>query len=91
MGLLENYQQQHPEAFRPKEREPDELVEGEYGFIVRFVIHLPGGIIRNAKEASYALLGAAGVVVLLTLVISFWGSGDGIPPSPPTPFQVEGR
>lgn len=79
MGLLENYQQQHPEAFRPKEREP-ELGEGEYGFIVRFVIHLPGGIVRNAKEASYVLLGAAGVSILLTLIIFFWGgSGPKVP------------
>ena len=74
MGLLENYQQQHPEAFRPKEREP-ELGEGEYGFIVRFVIHLPGGLIRNAKQASYVLLGAAGVAIVLTLIVLFWGSG----------------
>ena len=74
MGLLENYQQQHPEAFRPKEREP-ELGEGEYGFIVRFVIHLPGGLIRNAKQASYVLLGAAGVIGLISLAIFFWPGG----------------
>ncbi|MFY9462859.1 MAG: hypothetical protein WAP52_01595 [Candidatus Sungiibacteriota bacterium] len=79
MGLLENYQQQYPEAFRPKAREP-ELGEGEYGFIVRFVIHLPGGMVRNAKEASYVLLGAVGVIIVLTLVVFFWGgSGPKIP------------
>ncbi len=90
MGLLENYQQQHPEAFRPKEREP-ELGEGEYGFIVRFVIHLPGGLIRNAKQASYVLLGAAGVILVLTLAIFFMGNSNNVASPPPTPFQVEGR
>lgn len=74
MDLLEQYKQQYPEKFRPKEREP-ELGQGEYGFIIRFVIHLPGGMVRNAKEASYILLGAAGVSILLTLIIFFWGSG----------------
>lgn len=79
MDLLEQYKLQNPEAFRSKEREP-ELGEGDYGFIVRFVIHLPGGMVRNAKEASYVLLGAAGVSILLTLIIFFWsGSGQKIP------------
>lgn len=79
MDILEQYKLQNPKAFRPKEREP-ELGEGEYGFIVRFVIHLPGGMVRNAKEASYVLLGAAGVAIFFALVIFFWGgSGPKIP------------
>ena len=79
MGLLDQYQQQYPEKFRPKEREP-ELGEDEYGFIVRFVIHLPGGMIRNTQQASRVLLGVAGAALFLTLVVFFWGSsGPKIP------------
>ena len=84
MDLLEQYKLQNPEAFRPKDRE-SELGRGEYGFIVRFVIHLPGGMVRNAKEASYILLGAAGVLIVLTLIVSFWGSG-----SAPKAFSPKG-
>ncbi len=80
MDLLEQYKLQNPEAFRPKDRE-SELGQGEYGFIIRFVIHLPGGMVRNAKEAGYVLLGAAGVAVFLTLIIFFWGSGGPKVPS----------
>ena len=67
MGLLENYKEQNPEAFReaPKWRPPQ-----EYGFFIRLVMRLSGGRVRDINQASYVLLIAAAIVALLSLL--FW-------------------
>jgi|GEM_PF-1562223 hypothetical protein len=74
MGLLEQYQQQYPEAFRPRDHE-QEAGGDEYGFIVRLVIHLPGGVVRNARQANRFLLITACIFLLLTVVVYLWNKG----------------
>ena len=92
MDLLSQYKQQHPEAFQEKKpaRMTDEYGR-EYTGMVAFVIRLSGGRIRDARTASYALAIAVAIIVLVSLMIYFMGSGGNIPSSPPTPFQSEGK
>ena len=69
MGLLENYKEQNPSAFREKQkRSPSD----DYGFFIRLVMSASGGRIRDANTASYVLLGAAVFIMIVAgaLVIS---------------------
>ena len=67
MGLLENYKEQNPESFREK---PQWEPPREYGFFIRLVMKMSGGRIRDVNTASYALLIAAAIVALTSLL--FW-------------------
>ena len=78
MDLLEQYKTQHPEAFRPA-RMAAMRDSGEYGFIIKFVIRMPGGVVRDARSAKRVLLGASGVLLALALVVFFAGSGSSRP------------
>ena len=77
MDLLEQYKQQHPEAFRP--RENTGLGADEYGFLIKLAIRLPGGFVQNAKQASRVLLGAAGIALVITVLLLLRGSGQELP------------
>ncbi len=77
MDLLEQYKQQHPEAFRP--RENTGLGADEYGFLIKLAIRLPGGFVQNAKQASRVLLGAAGIALAITVLLLLRGSGQELP------------
>jgi len=75
MDILSQYKQQNPEAFREK---PKWQPSSEYGFLIRLVMRLSGGRIRDAKKASMALLSIAMVVLIMSIAIfiySFSGSG----------------
>ena len=78
MGLLENYREQNPEAFReaPKWEPPR-----EYGFFIRLVMRLSGGKIRDVNTAAKMLAIAAAVVFVVSLFLFF--SGGGGPKLPP--------
>ena len=69
MGLLENYKEQNPSAFREKQ---EWSPPREYGFFIRLVMRLSAGRIRDVNTASYTLLGAAIFIMLVAtaLVIS---------------------
>ncbi len=69
MDLLEQYKQQNPEAFREKKPAPMADAYGrEYSTLVAFVMRFSGGRIRDAKQASYVLLGIAGVIAVVSLL-----------------------
>ena len=73
MDLLEQYRKEHPEAFRPRETQP-ELGEHEYGFLIKFVVRLPGGV--SVARARTILLGAGGVFLVAGAVIFLLYGGD---------------
>ena len=76
MDLLEQYKQQNPEAFREKKPAPMADAYGrEYSSMTAWVIRLSGGRIRGAKQASYALLGIAIIIGLITFVLFAGQSG----------------
>lgn len=86
MDLLEQYKQQHPEAFKEK---PKWQPPSEYGFFIRLVMRLSGGRIREVREATYVLLGGAivmAVVAIIVLIVTFSSSPTPalrIPPAGP--------
>ena len=73
MDLLEQYKQQNPKAFQEKKRAP---MTDEYGRVytgmIALVMRLSGGRIRDARQASYALLAVA-VVLFLAALLFFFG------------------
>ena len=73
MDLLEQYKQQRPEAFKPSvAAQPTTDPYGrEYGTMVRLAMRLSGGRIRDARQASYALLAVAVMFGIATLLIFF--------------------
>lgn len=74
MGLLSQYKQDHPEAFREQKRSPltDEYGRA-YSGMIAFVMRLSGGRIRDAKMASYALLVLAAITIIVSLFLFFSG------------------
>lgn len=74
MGLLEEYQRQHPAAFASQQQQQDRLGSGEYGFLIKFVIRLSGGLVQNARQANRVLLVAAVVFVFAAVSLYFWSS-----------------
>ena len=68
MGLLENYKEQNPEAFRekPKWSPPD-----DYGFFIRLVMRASGGRIQDVTTACYVLLGAAIFIMAVAAAVIF--------------------
>lgn len=83
MDLLSQYKQQNPKAFQ--EKKPLRLSD-EYGRtytgMVAFVMRLSGGRIRDVRQASYVLLGAAALIVLISLGVFFFGGGSRMAPPP---------
>ncbi len=80
MDLLEQYKQQYPEKFREQKPAPmtDEYGR-EYSTLVALVMRLSGGRIRDSKQASYALLGAAAIIAVISgiLFLRLFSSGTG--------------
>jgi len=70
MDILSQYKQQHPEAFQEKTpaRMSDEYGR-EYTGMVRWVVRLSGGRIRDARTASYFLLALAGVAAVIAFFL----------------------
>lgn len=76
MDLLSQYNKDHPETIQEQKRQP---VTDEYGRtytgMIAFVMRLSGGRIRDARQASYALLVASAIIVASALIIFFLPSG----------------
>ena len=66
MGILEQYKKQFPEANQPT---PQWQPASEYGFFVKLVTKLSGGRIQDETKANYVLLGAAGIIFLVAILI----------------------
>ncbi len=80
MDILSQYKEQHPEAFKEK---PQWQPPSEYGFFIRLVMRLSGGRIREARQASLALVIAAGVVFVASIGIFIYSfSGSRVPQNP---------
>lgn len=73
MDLLEQYRKEHPEAFRPRETQ-SELGAQEYGFLIKFVIRLPGG--GTLARARTILLAAGSLFLVAGAVIFLLYGGD---------------
>ena len=69
MDLLSQYKQDHPEEFREKSRPSTSPDRSQYGFLIRMVMKMSGGLITDANQASYALLVA---IVLLAAIAAFF-------------------
>ena len=94
MDLLEQYKQQNPEKFR--EQRPAQMTDAygrEYSGINAFIIRLSGGKIRDAKQASYALLGVAAVIAAISgvLFLRLLGVGMGPDTTNVTPIAGPGN
>ena len=77
MDLLEQYNKDHPEALR--EQKPLYATDPygrEYPAIVRMVMRLSGGRIKDARQANYALMVFA-VLALFVSLFLFFGGGSG--------------
>ncbi len=75
MDILGQYEKQssespsHAPAWKPSQE------MGEGGSLVQFVIRISGGKIKNVRQATYALLAGAGILILVSLFI-FFGTGS---------------
>ena len=72
MDLLEQYKQQNPEKFR--EQKPTQMADEygrEYPAMVALVIRLSGGRIKDARQASYVLLGIMVHISIIALFLFF--------------------
>lgn len=90
MDLLSQYKQDHPEAPRKK---PSSSLTDEYGReysrMVALVMRLSGGRIKDARQASYVLLGIAVIIALVSLVL-FFRTGTPGPSGPIIPVAGPG-
>ena len=75
MGLLENYKEQNPQAFKAA---PQWQPSREYGFFIRFVMRLSRGKIQDVNTVSKILLVVVIAVVITATVIFFWGPSGGV-------------
>ncbi len=76
MDLLEQYKQQNPEAFREQKRpQASDEYGREYSTMVRLVMRLSGGAIKDARQASVVLLIGAAIIAIIALIVFFWPSG----------------
>lgn len=82
MDILGKYQQEHPEAFQnPPSSKPDSSWEpsNEYSFLIRTVMKLSGGRIRDEKRANLILLAVTGITLLISALIIIHIINDGGP------------
>lgn len=68
MDLLEQYKTDHPEAFRELPRQ--QVADGQ-SFLIRMVMTLSGGMVRDVRQAQYVLLGIAIICALVGAVLFF--------------------
>ena len=81
MDILDQYKKQYPES----QPTPKNLYEGQpqdYGPIIKWVIKISGGRIRDAQQANMILLGGTIVLIVIALAISFGLPGSSAPPVP---------
>ncbi len=70
MDLLEQYKQQNPRAFQDyKLAPPSDEYGREYSAMITWMIHFSGGRIKDAKQASYALLVLAGIIAVIAFFV----------------------
>ncbi|MEK7541316.1 MAG: hypothetical protein AAB533_00505 [Patescibacteria group bacterium] len=82
MNLLSQYNKDHPEAFQEQKAVPmtDEYGR-EYTTMVRWVIRLSGGRIRDGRTATYTLMAVAAIIFIISLFLFFRGGGASLPPA----------
>ncbi|MBI2053311.1 MAG: hypothetical protein HYT41_01010 [Candidatus Sungbacteria bacterium] len=71
MDLLSQYKQEHPPFQKQKPQAVTDPYGREYGAMVRLVMRLSGGRIRDARQANYALATFAGIIFLISLFFFF--------------------
>ena len=72
MDILEQYEKQNPEISQASASSQEFQNES---FLIRLVIRLSGGRIKDLKQANYALLGFAVIAILISIFILF-GTGS---------------
>ena len=77
MDIFSQYKKEHLEESRVEKQTPtiDEYGRAYTGMIA-FVIGLSGGRIRDARQASYMLLGIAGFILFVSLWVLFFAGGS---------------
>lgn len=63
------------ELLGQEKRGSDQLFYAETKGITKWIIHLSGGVIKNPKQAEYAMIGLIAVGIAVTLLIVFGGNG----------------
>ena len=89
MDLLEQYKQQHPEAFTKKKSPQYSDQDAEYSTLVRLAMRLSGGRIKNPHQANIALLIVACLSALLAFYLFFGPGSSSAPPPPAATTQEE--
>lgn len=72
MDILGAYEKQNQPIAQPIVQRAQ---SPEYGFFIRLVMRLSGGRIENARQASYVLLGAVVVILIVAIVVFLGASG----------------
>ena len=67
MDILGEYERQNLDA--PTQTRRAVPYSQQYGFFIRLVMRLSGGRITDARQATYVLLGVAGVIFLISLFL----------------------
>ncbi len=77
MDILSQYNQQHPEASQEQKQTPmTDLYGRTYTGMTAFVIRMSGGRIRDARGASFALMGGIVVTLIITAVVFLLSGAD---------------
>lgn len=83
MDLLSQYNKDNPETIQKQKRQP---ITDEYGRtytgMIAFVMRLSGGRIRDARQASYALLVIAIMIAVISFILFIGQRGDNSRPPP---------
>ena len=89
MDILKQYEKENPDTVLQSSKW-DISQEFQYeSFLVRLVVRLSGGRIRDIKQANYVLLGFAVIAILISIFI-FFGIGSGSQQFlPPNFYQID--
>lgn len=85
MDILKQYEKQNPEI----PRAPASQEFQNESSLVRMVMRLSGGRIRNAKQANYVLLGFATILIVTSLFVSFSTGPSSEQFLPPNFYQID--
>ncbi|MEK9195330.1 MAG: hypothetical protein AAB975_03060 [Patescibacteria group bacterium] len=85
MDILEQYEKENPEISQV----PASQEFQDESFLIRLVIRLSGGRIKDLKQANYALLGFAVIAILISIFILFGTGSRSQQFLPPNFYQID--
>ncbi|MDP3778922.1 MAG: hypothetical protein Q8R30_02640 [bacterium] len=83
MDILGKYEKELQDAgVKPQETRVDRSYDHGTSPIIQWVIKYSGGLVKDEKQAGYALIGFAVLAIVVTLVVIFGGGNARRPLSP---------